>query len=160
VPACGTGGLRVDDISWLVGGDAKILVRRAKTDPFGDGRWAYLSVPTARRLKSWLETAQIDEGAIFRGLNRGHVQPGSRQPLAVNRMLKATARRAGLSPATLSGLSGHSMRVGAAQDLMVAGSDLLQIMTAGGWASIDVVSRMVRRRTRMQEAEMPTGHMS
>jgi hypothetical protein len=36
------------------------------------------------------------------------------------------------------------MRVGAAQDLMVAGRGLLQIMTAGGWTSVNVVGRYVR----------------
>ena len=40
--------------------------------------------------------------------------------------------------------SGHSMRVGAAQDLMAAGRSLLQIMSAGGWTSVNVVGRYVR----------------
>ena len=35
------------------------------------------------------------------------------------------------------------MRVGAAQDLMTAGKSLLQIMSAGGWTSVNVVGRYV-----------------
>ncbi len=40
-------------------------------------------------------------------------------------------------------LSGHSMRIGAAQDMMVAGFDALAIMQAGGWKSANVVLRYV-----------------
>ncbi len=35
------------------------------------------------------------------------------------------------------------MRVGAAQDLMSAGRDILTIMRAGGWKSFNVVARYV-----------------
>ena len=44
---------------------------------------------------------------------------------------------------TLRALSGHSMRVGAAQDLMAAGRDILMIMNAGGWTSATMVARYV-----------------
>ena len=37
--------------------------------------------------------------------------------------------------------SGHSMRVGAAQDLLKRGQDTAGIMRAGGWKSIKVLSR-------------------
>lgn len=40
-------------------------------------------------------------------------------------------------------LSGHSMRVGAAQDMMIAGLDHIAIMQAGGWKTVDVVARYV-----------------
>ena len=40
-------------------------------------------------------------------------------------------------------LSGHSMRIGAAQDTMVAGFDALAIIEAGGWKSANVVLRYV-----------------
>ena len=49
--------LLVEDITRLRAGDAKILVRRAKNDPFGDGRWAYLSVAAARHMDVWLQAA-------------------------------------------------------------------------------------------------------
>jgi hypothetical protein len=40
-------------------------------------------------------------------------------------------------------LSGHSMRVGAAQDLMADGLGILPIMQAGGWKSTNVLGRYV-----------------
>ena len=47
-------------------------------------------------------------------------------------------------PASIANeLSGHSMRIGAAQDMLVAGFDALAIMQAGGWKSTNVVLRYV-----------------
>jgi hypothetical protein len=37
------------------------------------------------------------------------------------------------------------MRVGAAQDLMADGLDILPIMQAGGWKSTNVIGRYVER---------------
>jgi integrase/recombinase XerD len=37
------------------------------------------------------------------------------------------------------------MRIGAAQDMMVAGFDMLAIMQAGGWTTPHVVARYVER---------------
>jgi hypothetical protein len=42
-------------------------------------------------------------------------------------------------------LSGHSMRVGAAQDMISAGLSVLPIMQAGGWKTINVVGRYVEK---------------
>lgn len=64
--------------------------------------------------------------------------------LTVNRRIKAAAIRAGFDVTVWRTLTGHSMRVGAAQDLMCAGRDILVIMTAGGWISMNVVGRCAR----------------
>jgi hypothetical protein len=57
--------------------------------------------------------------------------------------VKQAAKRAKLEAEVISGLSGHSMRIGAAQDMMVAGLDHIAIMQAGGWTNIDIVARYV-----------------
>ena len=67
----------------------------------------------------------------------------SLHPYSVNRILKRAAQAAGLAAATVEGLSGHSMRVGAAQDLIVSGLGILPIMHAGGWKTPNVVGRYV-----------------
>ena len=41
-------------------------------------------------------------------------------------------------------VSGHSLRVGAAQDLLIKGYDLAAIMRAGGWSNAETVSRYLR----------------
>jgi len=45
----------------------------------------------------------------------------------------------------LNGISGHSMRVGGAQDLLIGDASLPQIMVTGGWAKTDTVMRYVER---------------
>ncbi|SFD43925.1 hypothetical protein [Devosia psychrophila] len=42
-------------------------------------------------------------------------------------------------------ISGHSLRVGAAQQLAKDGHGVLKIMRVGGWKSPDVLSRYVER---------------
>jgi hypothetical protein len=53
-------------------------------------------------------------------------------PGDVPRILKALAVRAGIDPAMVSG---HSARVGMAQDLVAGGADLPEVMQAGRWKS-------------------------
>ena len=51
----------------------------------------------------------------------------------------------GLSEQIIQGISGHSMRVGGAQDLLSCGASLPQIMVKGGWGKTDTVMRYVDR---------------
>ena len=65
-------------------------------------------------------------------------------PVGVNGALKRAAAGAGFSGEEVAPLSGYWPRVGAAQDLMTSGRNLLQIMTAGGWRSVTVLGGYVR----------------
>ena len=47
-------------------------------------------------------------------------------------------------------LSGHSMRVGAAQDMMASGIGILPVMQAGGWRSMNIVGRYVQEVSVLQ----------
>ena len=132
---------------------SRMYVPRSKADPFGEGRMAYLSKATTEHLFSWLDASEITEGPLFRGL---HIGTLSGQPLrtsSIRRLIKAAAKRAQLDTAVVASLSGHSMRVGAAQDMMVAGIDTLGIMQAGGWKSYNVLARYVENASaeRMHE---------
>jgi hypothetical protein len=64
-------------------------------------------------------------------------------PYTETRVLKHLAARVGLPPEEAERTSGHSMCVGAAQGLVTAGRDILTIMRAGGWKSMNVVARYV-----------------
>ena len=55
-------------------------------------------------------------------------------------MIKNAAKRKGFDPTTVDEFSGHSMRVGAAQDLLKMGYDTAAIMRAGGWKSVSVLA--------------------
>ncbi|MFL9828558.1 tyrosine-type recombinase/integrase [Rhodoplanes sp. SY1] len=140
--------LRIEDLSPLPDGGMLALIRRAKNDPFGDGREGFVSAAAAGMLRKWLEAAEITEGDLFRRIVAGVVGPSSLHPHSIGRILKQRARAAGLSEAEQARISGHSMRVGAAQDMMTAGLGILPIMRSGGWKSVNVVARYV------QSAEM------
>jgi len=56
-------------------------------------------------------------------------------------MIRTTNERLDLGANSSEVFSGHSMRVGAAQDLLEIGFDIAAIMRAGGWKSVDTVSR-------------------
>lgn len=62
-------------------------------------------------------------------------------PDTVKWLVREGAGRAGLDPCDAREFSGHSMRVGVAQDLLRRGFDTAAIMRAGGWSSINVLSR-------------------
>jgi len=105
-----------------------VYIPRAKNDPFADGRIAGLSQRSTTLVSRWLEQSQLKEGALFRGLHTAKAGAGSLETSSIRRMIKVAAKRAGLEDAA-DDLSGHSMRVGGAQDLMMSGHDTLMIMT-------------------------------
>jgi integrase len=120
-----------------------LLIPRAKNDPTGVGRIAYLSARTREILGLWLEQTGIVTGPLFQGL---HTRKLSGRPLstsAIRRLVKRAAMGAELDDGQAERISGHSMRVGAAQDMMIAGLDHIAIMQAGGWKTVDVVARYV-----------------
>ena len=51
------------------------------------------------------------------------------------------AIRANFYEKDVAAFSGHSMRVGAAQDLLCAGYETIAIMRAGGWKSTKILAR-------------------
>lgn len=132
--------MRVEHLSDDLG---SVFVPRSKSDPYGDGRIAYLSPDTQRRLRAWLEAAKLQNGPLFRGLHTNKVSEVSLDTCSIRRRIKVAAARARLGPDATCGLSGHSMRIGAAQDMMVAGCDTIGIMQAGGWRTPAVLARYV-----------------
>jgi integrase len=96
---------------------------------------AYLSRETVKWLKIWLEHAKIAEGPTFRRLiGRDQIgdalHPGSIAPIS-----KRVAQWIGIPERFVAQVSGHSTRVGAAQDLAELDIDLAAITQASGWKS-------------------------
>jgi integrase/recombinase XerD len=109
-----------------------ILVRRAKNDPFGDGRLGYLTPKAAKFLTKWLEISNIRSGWLFRRIYGRRIGFNCLHPFTINRTIKALAEAARMEKSLVGQLSGHSMRVGAAQDMMASGIGILPVMQAGG----------------------------
>jgi site-specific recombinase XerD len=137
--------LRVEDIEWIPDNGASILLRKSKTDQQGCGKWIHLTSESTQALHQWLSVAKINEGLIFRGVrSSGSITEGLCES-RVSRIYKTLARKAGLGESIIQNISGHSMRVGGAHDLLITGASLPQIMVKGGWAKTDTVMRYVDR---------------
>ena len=61
----------------------------------------------------------------------------------MNRIYKPLAKRAGLDKDLIEQISGHSLRVGHAQDMVNSGESMSMIMIKGGWSKTDTVMRYV-----------------
>jgi integrase len=123
------------DIDLQPNGTGQALIRRGKTDAEGQGRVAYLSRETVKWLRIWLEHAKIEEGAIFRRLIGKNQVGGVLHPGSIAPIFKRVAEWIGMPARFVAEVSGHSTRVGAAQDLAELDIDLAAITQAGGWKS-------------------------
>ena len=137
--------LRVDEMECLSEGCISILLRKSKTDQHGSGKWIHLSTDAGTAVIEWLDAAQIKDGLILRGILPNGKISDNLCDSRVSRIYKSLARSAGFSEKIVQFISGHSMRVGGAQDLLILGASLPQIMVKGGWAKTDTVMRYVER---------------
>lgn len=135
-------GLTVSDLNFQNDNSCTVLLKRSKTDQEGRGDLRWLSPKTCVAVKHWLQEAQIASGPLFRAVFKGDkvltgITP-SLDPGEVARIFKKLARRANLEA---NQISGHSCRVGMAQDLVAAGAELPAVMQAGRWKSSTMPSR-------------------
>lgn len=137
--------LRNQDITELDDGTLRVLIRRSKADPFGQGRIAFTSRQTADLLREWLVYRGHDIEWLFCPIYHGKVIDRCLETTAVRRVIKEAAQRCGLRADQVASFSGHSMRVGAAQDLLKRGFDTAAIMRAGGWKSVNVLARYLEK---------------
>lgn len=139
--------LRTADIQQRDDGVLKVLIRRSKSDQFGEGRIAFTSVATAKLVLDWLSARALKCDPLFCPVYSGKAIDRWLSDMTIRRLVKETARKIGLPEDLVSQFSGHSFRVGAAQDLLRKGYDNIAIMRAGGWKSTQTVLRY------LQEAE-------
>jgi integrase/recombinase XerD len=114
-------------------GSGRVLIRRSKTDQAGEGGLAYVSPDTVAYLRVWLRASGIKRGAVFRGLiGRGRI--GARlQVDAIAQTFKWVAEFVGMTEDEAKDVSGHSIRVGATQDMLALNIDLASVTQAGRW---------------------------
>ena len=82
---------------------------------------------------------------LFCPIYHGKALERSLSTCSVKNLVKTAAKEAGLTPEETDNFSGHSLRVGAAQDLLCAGYDTAAIMRAGGWKSADMLARYLEK---------------
>jgi len=92
-----------------------------------------------------MDAAKINGGLILRGVGRHGVVTESLCDGQIGRIYKRVARQAKLNPELIARISGHSFRVGAAQDLLASGASMPIIMHRGRWTKSDTVMRYLEQ---------------
>jgi integrase len=122
-----------------------ILLRKSKVDQEARGRWLPLRDKTMLAIEQLTNAAKLSEGPILRSIDRGENVGSTLGSGQINRIYKRIARQAGLSSKLITRISGHSFRVGAAQDLLASGANMPTIMQRGGWSKSDTVMRYLEQ---------------
>ena len=124
--------LDVEDLAIEQDGSGRLTIRHSKTDQEGAGAVQYVGASTVRRVRAWLDAAGHSSGPLFCRVRRGGITVATR--LNVRSIRRIVAERA--AAAGIEGrISGHSLRVGAAQSLAAAGASLVDMQNAGRWTS-------------------------
>lgn len=136
--------LRISDIHLIEEDNSsgmKIRLRKSKTDQELLGRWIHPSERSADAITEWIHQAKLDDGYLFRGINNAIDITYELKCSQINRIYKRLAKDAKLPKEIVNNISGHSMRVGAAQDLLKSGASMPTIMHRGRWSKTDTVMR-------------------
>jgi integrase len=96
-------------------------------------------------VSEWLEWRGPLITHLFCPIYQGKPIECSLSTCTVKRLVKTSAKDAGLGQDEIDDFSGHSLRVGAAQDLPCAGYDTAAIMRAGGWKSVNILTRYLEQ---------------
>jgi site-specific recombinase XerD len=136
--------LRIQDMANVKSGTGmQIRLRKSKADQDAHGRWISLGGRTQIAIEEWLKVSKIDSGYLFRGITKYDTPTGEIAGAQINRIYKQLASKADLDPQVVQHISGHSLRVGSAQDLLASGASMPMIMSRGRWTKVDTVMRYV-----------------
>ncbi|QWD62373.1 site-specific integrase [Polynucleobacter sp. MWH-UH25E] len=137
--------LQIKDVKFSIKNgveSSSILLRKSKTDQDSTGKWLHLGQRAHLAIVSWMNYLSEKQEYLIVGIDRvGRISDRNLGSGQVNRIYKRIARNAGLDELVIQGISGHSMRVGAAQDLLKSGASMPIIMQRGRWSKTDTVMR-------------------
>ena len=138
-------GARWGDLSRSEDGTGSLLLTRSKTDRLGLGEYTYVSAFALQHLDMLRDLRRFYGKAVGEGDRIFGAGLDSIRRLIIG----------GCAAVGLEGRFGtHSLRVGAAQDLAVAGFSLPMIMVAGRWKSPEMPARYIRN-LKVLESAMP-----
>ena len=136
-----------EDLEFVTEG-VKIIIKRSKTDQFGEGMIKgipYFSNKTfcpVLHLKKWIDLSSIKSGPLFRKFNKGYGLSNKRltdQTVAL--LLKEYLTEAGIEN---KNYSGHSLRSGFATASAESGADERSIMAMTGHKTTQMVRRYIK----------------
>ena len=115
----------------------------------GNSAYRYLAPDTVRYLSAYLVASDHIEGVLIRAVGSGGGKSERLSGETVARIYKSMAKAAGIDPCEVSG---HSTRIGKAQDCVAAGIGIAAIMRDGGWKSEAMVARYTEHLRLKQSA--------
>ena len=125
-------------------GSGRLLLVRSKTDQEGKGASLFLTARTVETIQQLQQRAGYTEGPLIRRMLKGDRMSDARLTVDGARLaIKASAELVGIK-----GVSGHSLRIGTAQELAQRGATLVELQNAGRWSD----SQMPAHYTREQAA--------
>ena len=125
------------DIETREDGSGHLTIRVSKSDPEGRGSVQYLGTAAMRDLAAIRPPEAALTDPVF-GLSATQI----------GRRIKRAAAAAGLG----DGFSGHSPRVGMAQDLVASGTELPELIQAGRWSSSTMPALYSRKQAAARSA--------
>ncbi len=147
--------IRVRDIS---SNDKRLIldVSHTKTMVTAAGVIKHLSLPASDALRQWLNTSGLSvhaDAVVFSAVRKNNSVAVSYKPMttpALEKIFHDTWRLLGKNEEAANKgrymmWSGHSARVGAAQDMAERGVSMTQIMHEGTWTKPETVMRYLRR---------------
>jgi site-specific recombinase XerD len=140
-------GLDVTDVA-LGDEGLVVMIRKSKTDQVKEGR--KVGIPfgeheetcPVRAVLDWIEEAEIEEGPLFRSVNKhGHVMETRLSDRAVANVVQRSLVAAGRSA---RGFAAHSLRAGLITQAAMAGVSERAIQDQSGHKSLAVMRRYIR----------------
>jgi integrase len=131
--------ITAENIDWSAS-PAQVMLRRTKTST--EALPYQLGPDSSAALRTWLDVSGIASGAVFRSLTKGgRLKAGAMRPRDASDAIKALGQQAKLGV----DLTGHSLRVGMAQDMVADNIEGAAIMQAAGWRSPEMLTRYTRK---------------
>jgi len=132
--------LDVEDIIYT-NEQIKIRLKRSKTDQDKLGKILEINNQSKIYLLNWLQKSKLESGRIFRGVKNNGLLTSSLNKAQINKIYKKLAGKVNVDKEIIKKISGHSIRVGATQDLVKCGQSLAIILNKGRWSKIDTLMR-------------------
>jgi integrase len=127
-------------------GSAPSSFAGVRQDQEGVGAVVPVPADAMAHLVKWVTAARISSGPLFRSVRHGGGSVGGALDAGdVSRIFKNMATRARLSAENIAQISGHSARIGGAQDMLRYEETLPAIMTAGRWKNPEMAGRYVAK---------------
>lgn len=124
-------------------GSGRLAIHRSKTDQEGKGVSLYLTARTVEAIRQLQARAGYTTGPLFRRMLKGDHMSNDRLTVDGARLaIKASANQIGIE-----GVSGHSLRIGTAQELVQRGTSLVELQNAGRWTDSQMPAHYTRKQT-------------